>query len=450
MKAMSRNLMLALIATTLGACASVKKAELPSTAVPADEISRLESDIQSGYTAQYDILAPKEFAKSQSYLAEAKSDLSRGKKQETVLDDVAYGRAYLEKTKQVAETRLPNTQRLLEARMSALEAGARNHPAERKQLGKLDDDFRDLATDSTITTKEFDKMQTAYLDLEMKSIQARALDQTNAKISGAVRDGAEKITPRALKQARLDQTAALNLIAANRHNPEGYKAAVEKADKSSQFLVEVLAAAKRGNEVVSENVATDFVLSARNTAALKGELEQTEEQKAALSQQLGQQQSALTEAQAAAAMDAAMEQARKEFKSNEAEVYRQGDRLLIRLKAMMFPVGKADLPKHSLDLLSKVKGIAEDLHPRQVVVEGHTDTTGSAAVNQKLSTERAQAVAQYLEQNGIEGDKIQSIGEGYQRPIAPNKTAKDRAKNRRVDVIITPNVQKVEQDSKQM
>lgn len=312
MKAMYRNMMMAMVATALGACASVKKADIPSTAVPADEISRLESDINAGYDAQFDILAPKPFAKAQSSLAEAKSDLSRGKKQETVLDDIAYGRAYLEKTQSIADGRKPNMVELLAARKTALDAGARNHPATRERLGKLDDDLRDVATDSTISTKTFNDTQRAYLDLEMKSIQAKALDKTNARIIGARRDGADKITPRALKQADLDQAAALNIIAANRHNPEGYKAAVEKADESSQFLVEVLASAKRGNEVVSEDVATDFVKSSRKMASLKGELNQTEEQKAALSQQLGQQEQALTKAQAAAALDAALESARKE------------------------------------------------------------------------------------------------------------------------------------------
>jgi outer membrane protein OmpA-like peptidoglycan-associated protein len=94
--------------------------------------------------------------------------------------------------------------------------------------------------------------------------------------------------------------------------------------------------------------------------------------------------------------------------------------------------------------LAKVKGIAQDLNPTQVVVEGHTDATGGPAVNQQISQDRAQAVATYFEENGIEGDKVQAVGKGYKKPIASNKTNKGRATNRRVDIIITPSGRSVQ------
>jgi outer membrane protein OmpA-like peptidoglycan-associated protein len=74
-----------------------------------------------------------------------------------------------------------------------------------------------------------------------------------------------------------------------------------------------------------------------------------------------------------------------------------------------------------------------------VVIEGHTDSTGSETLNQKLSRDRAESVRQYLIQNGtLSADKISAKGYGSSRPLASNATASGRAVNRRIDVIIKP------------
>jgi outer membrane protein OmpA-like peptidoglycan-associated protein len=72
------------------------------------------------------------------------------------------------------------------------------------------------------------------------------------------------------------------------------------------------------------------------------------------------------------------------------------------------------------------------------VVEGHTDSQGKPAANQELSVNRANAVREYLVQHGIAGDRITAAGHGPDRPIADNKTAEDRANNRRVEIVVKP------------
>lgn len=438
MKGLASKLSVGVLAVVLGACASVHKVDMPPTAVPSEEISRLDADINQGFDAQYDVLAPKEFEKAQRYVGEAKEDMSKGRKQSVILDDVGYARAYLEKAKEHADARQTRFQGLLEARKIALNAGAKNYPVPRERIAKLDDRFRKVSDDSDLSTDKFNSLQNAYFDIELNAIQATQLDKAQATVTGARRDGADNNTPRALKQAELDLTNAYNVVAANRHSPENYKEAVDKANASAQFLMEVLTVSKRPDKDLAENVATEMVLQNRKLAGLQGQLSQTEAEAQELSQQVNQQRAQLSEAEAAQQLAKALNDARKEFGKDEAEVYQQGDKLLIRLKSMAFPVGKADLPQRSLNVLAKVKGIAEELNPQQVVIEGHTDATGNAAINQKVSQERAQIVAQYLETNGVDSDKIQAVGQGYQRPIASNKTKAGRAKNRRVDVIITP------------
>jgi outer membrane protein OmpA-like peptidoglycan-associated protein len=73
-----------------------------------------------------------------------------------------------------------------------------------------------------------------------------------------------------------------------------------------------------------------------------------------------------------------------------------------------------------------------------VEVAGHTDNTGPADYNQKLSERRANAVAQYLESQGLVSNRVVTIGAGETRPVADNSTPEGRQANRRVELTLTP------------
>ena len=76
---------------------------------------------------------------------------------------------------------------------------------------------------------------------------------------------------------------------------------------------------------------------------------------------------------------------------------------------------------------------------RKVIIEGHTDSLGSSTLNKELSEKRAEAVAEYLTADKtMEQESVEAHGYGYERPLSSNKTAKGRAENRRVDIIVTP------------
>ena len=70
----------------------------------------------------------------------------------------------------------------------------------------------------------------------------------------------------------------------------------------------------------------------------------------------------------------------------------------------------------------------------RVLIEGHTDSIGSDAYNQRLSERRAMAVADYMESEGIEASRITTKGWGKTKPVASNKTKEGRAQNRRVEI----------------
>ncbi|KAF3999835.1 outer membrane protein OmpA [Glaciimonas immobilis] len=95
-------------------------------------------------------------------------------------------------------------------------------------------------------------------------------------------------------------------------------------------------------------------------------------------------------------------------------------------KAVLKPEGKAKLD----DLTSKLG----ELNLEVIIAVGHTDSIGSVAYNQKLSIRRAEAVKAYLVHKGIESNRVYTEGKGKSQPVADNKTAAGRAKNRRVEI----------------
>jgi OmpA-OmpF porin, OOP family len=95
-------------------------------------------------------------------------------------------------------------------------------------------------------------------------------------------------------------------------------------------------------------------------------------------------------------------------------------------KSVLKPEGRAKLD----DLVSKIQGISLEV----IIAVGHTDSVGNDNYNQRLSIRRAEAVKAYLVSKGIERNRVYTEGKGEKQPVADNKTAEGRAKNRRVEI----------------
>ncbi|MFM7971417.1 MAG: outer membrane protein OmpA, partial [Betaproteobacteria bacterium] len=99
-----------------------------------------------------------------------------------------------------------------------------------------------------------------------------------------------------------------------------------------------------------------------------------------------------------------------------------------------FDFDKAVVKKEAMakldDLVGKTRAVALEV----IISVGHTDSVGADAYNQKLSVRRAEAIKAYLVSKGIEKNRIYTEGKGEKQPVADNKTAEGRAKNRRVEI----------------
>ena len=225
------------------------------------------------------------------------------------------------------------------------------------------------------------------------------------------------------QQAEADRKAAET----RRAQAEAAKATAEaeKAAADRQRMQAELAAAKaaaeqakaeaaQAHEAAAAQAAQMAAEKARRDAAESDRLrQQAEMEKQQLRQQLLQQLNAVLET-------------------------KDTDRgLVVTMADVLFDTGKYTLRPAAREKLAKLAGIVIAHPGLKLAAEGHTDSTGGAEFNQRLSVKRAESVAAYLGSQGLAGDSLSASGFGDTRPIAPNQTVAGRQQNRRVELIVS-------------
>ena len=456
--------------------------------------------MKSAQQEQIDVLAFEEFAEGRAFFADAKLGIKEDYLVETILDSLVNAKgAFLNAIKK-AKSKKKSAGRILKDRMSALSAGVRNSDKLVKQLMIIDEELVDETDQfgESLDPDDFAELQKRYYRLETKAIQFNALSNVKKVIDQANADDADDVAPKTLRTALLDYKTAMNKIDLSPRNPNIYNKSVDKAFISTAHLrdvMKVINGAKGTPEKIALQIVeqqrtlgkltsnvgkleanlkttkqtlyekegvlkqVDTTLKQQNTAleekdtalkqrdtALKEKDSALKQSETALKQKdselkqkegvLKTQEEQLARASTQVRFQLAMEEARKVIPVTEALVYQQGNNLVFRLKRVNFKTGEAVVPEFSKILISKVNEIIKKLDAKKVIVQGHTDSVGTASVNKKLSTKRATAVATYL-QHLKGGYKIAYAGYGESHPIAPNKTSEGRATNRRVDMIVS-------------
>lgn len=141
-------------------------------------------------------------------------------------------------------------------------------------------------------------------------------------------------------------------------------------------------------------------------------------------------------------MDKQEEEFREELADSGVKVIRDGDNLRLQLPSnITFATGSANISQSFNPVLDDVARVLKKYEKTTMLIEGHTDSTGSAEYNQQLSLNRANAVRNNLVGNGVDSRRVTTEGYGESMPVADNDTESGRQLNRRVELRIVPNTQ---------
>ena len=440
---------------------------------PQELINQLDNDIALAYKNQLNVLAPTWFGKSNSSLVAAKKGLEEGDQLSKILDDIATGRAQLVRAEEIArvsKTTLPNA---IKARNLARDAGATT-------LGReyTDAEERFLKLTRAIENNDLNYAQRnqagvagGLRDLELRAIKVRTIGEVRRLIEDAEDKGLQKIAPQSYSAAEKKLAEADAFITQNPYQEEKMHRLAAEALFMAQRLHVIAEQSQKFETMESEQVtlwAEGFLYKASESlgapdmrnqpfdkqheniletiSVQRADLDFMIENSKKLQQRVaGLEGKTLEEHQenerllAAKRFNEKLSSIQHFFKPDEAEVYKKQNQIIIRLKSMQFPVGQSVIMPNNYDLLSKVQRAIRTFGEPDVIIGGHTDSTGSEEVNEHLSQQRADAVRQYFVANEtLPYEKIIAVGYGSMRPIASNANASGRAMNRRIDVIIAP------------
>lgn len=141
-------------------------------------------------------------------------------------------------------------------------------------------------------------------------------------------------------------------------------------------------------------------------------------------------------------MDKQEQQFREELSGSGVQVVRDGDTIRLQMPSnITFATDSSVISSNFDPVLNDVARVLNQYNKTTMVVEGHTDSTGTAQYNQQLSESRAWSVSNHLARQGVDTRRLTVIGYGESQPIASNDTVNGRQQNRRVELRIVPNRQ---------
>lgn len=134
--------------------------------------------------------------------------------------------------------------------------------------------------------------------------------------------------------------------------------------------------------------------------------------------------------------------------AGQLDVTLKNGRLVINMpQDILFGSGSADVGKEGQKALLQVANVLSEFHDRSFQVEGYTDnvpiSTRQFPSNWELSAARALSVVRILQQGGVSADRLSGAGYGEYHPVASNDTKENRAKNRRIEIVILPNLKEL-------
>jgi OOP family OmpA-OmpF porin len=440
---------------------------------------------QAADAAQADVLAPESYERAMENYRRADDYLSRQRS----LDDIrSFLTAAVPLFKQAAErtalarVTLSNS---YQARQDALAAEAPKYAA---------DQWRDAEEDFDAATRRLEAgnmnrarnagndAEQAYRRAELAAIENNYLTGARRRIAEANDQRVDRYAPKTLARAQSLLAEAQQRLKTDRYDTDLPRSLARQANYEAQhamYLAGKIRAAEDDRNVTTEDLLLEAEQSvvgiagqldlvaeldqgfAKPTAEITAAIDELQRDRETLqerNERIAFLEDELTRTEARLGDESELRKIQQQiqerfarlaavFTRDEAVVLRRGDDVIVRL-GLNFDSGSSMIKPEYFALLKKIQ-TAIDLFPdSHVEVQGHTDSFGSDETNRVLSEERAGAVQQYLLANmgGLGATQITAVGYGETVPLANNETPEGRTRNRRIDLLISPNLDVLAQE----
>lgn len=432
-------------------------------------------------TAQANVLAPTSYALGARHYRDAEQALARGGNLEDIRSDLREAVASFAKATEHTSLARVTLGETIAARNDAEVADSAQFAGEQWRAAELEfaDAARRLESGNINRARRIaEEARELYRTAELAAIEANYLSGARELIAQAKKQRVKRYAPKTLARAESLLADAENRLRTDRYDTDYPRSLAREANyeaRHAMYLAERIRAMS-GRDLSAEDLLLeaeqplariagelDLVAELDNgydatTSAIIGAIDNLEADQQRLFQR--DERVAFLESEVSsleARLGVESEQRRLQeqieqrfaqlaavFNRDEAVVLRKGDDLIVRM-SLNFDSGSSVIKPEYFALLRKIQ-TAVDLFPDSLVeIQGHTDSFGADATNLELSRQRADAVQAYLMANmtDLGETEITAVGYGETVPLSNNETPEGRQRNRRIDLLITPNFERL-------
>ena len=303
-----------------------------------------------------------------------------------------------------------------------------------------------LAT-GCVSTQKYNELQKSRDHFRAEAQNLKALEKENQDLQSRIRVGENQLSQ--IKGDLANKTADLTRL-----------------QKENQELVARFDEATKENAKILSSYSTDKTAFEEEISANQDELYLRERQLQGLENTLGVQsygiesmrldmqsrekrvaelEKLLAEKEAQMAkLQTSLDEALRSYTNGELTVSDRNGKIYVTLsQRLLFKTNSDQVDASGEQALAQLAKALQANPAIEIVVEGHTDNKGGVDYNWNLSTRRATAVARVLSLNGIEPARLTAAGRGMHQPLVPNDSETNMAKNRRTEIILSPNLDKL-------
>lgn len=465
-----------------------------SNALGQDEIRRtffkeVDASLALADAANSRLLAPDSYADGVRDYQAAEAGLAKGRNIDYVRKKTAAAENHFNTATRSAGLAKTVLSQVLKSRQDAANAGAPKSSTDLwdKAQRKFGAAIRALERGDLKRAKHEDIEATSlYRDAELVAIKAQYLTDTRRLLADADRARVGKYAPITLGSAKRLLAEAERELSENRYDTDRPRSLARRANYQAKHAIylstvvrdvrdkritiealvleweeplsqiagaaDIVPEMSGGHEDIQEklvsyveNLRVDKQAQEQDILEANLRLADMEEELRALDERLGgatAERAALVQRlEAQARIKEQFERVEKMFTRSEARVFREGNEIILRLVGLTFDSGRAEIKPQGVALLNKVEKAIDVFPQSEIVIEGHTDSFGGDEANQRLSQSRADAIQHYMiNAMRIPSYRMIATGYGETNPVANNETEAGRARNRRIDIVIKPNL----------